>query len=561
MFSWFIHNVDYFARPVQITFDGREKYSTFLGKAISFLIYCITISLIVNSWKILFNKVNPKTSMTNTYNADSLLMNLTQLKSIYIASFLTRDFQPFNDPSYLTIETNLFEVKRYDNGTSTFNYYPINQIKCTEYREEFKKKGFEKDFDANHLSHGICLDLKSKEIVMGGNFASNYFSNFNYNLKKCVNTSESNIICKPQDVIDDIIKGGYFEFHYFDSMVDLNNYTKVFNENFLQYFIVLDPKSSKFVDIYFKYVNVSSDIGLIFESSKYDSAVSYDYYKEQIQTSTTDNLVIQFYVNSSKNYVYYTRIYTKFQEFAATVGGLLKIMTFIGSIITSYFTKYEMLEKKFNSFFDFKTNEKQLNLKDESKKLVSIKENLSKNLSSSPIIINPISKKELISQISKKQVVKESEQLTYILKMKFNSIKNDKRDINLNTCHLIKMIMCSCQKKQKLKWELVNIASRKLTKYLDYLKISNILMEFKRVLKILFTKDQRKILKIWTRPNIMIENIKDDYKLIKSDDEKYLSLFYNYCAIRDNKNDKINENLLHFMDEDYKKNFEEVLSN
>jgi hypothetical protein len=70
-------------------------------------------------------------------------------------------------------------------------------------------------------------------------------------------------------------------------------------------------------------VNISSDVGLIFESKEYTSAVAFDYYKEQIVTSSTDNLIIEFYVNSSRNYIAYTRIYIKFQEYAATIGGLL----------------------------------------------------------------------------------------------------------------------------------------------------------------------------------------------------------------------------------------------
>jgi hypothetical protein len=523
--KWLFHNIDYFSCPVQITFDNREKYSTLLGKFLSVIIYSITLALIINSWSSLFNRVNPKTSTTNFYKVDSPLMNLTELNSIYIALFQTSDFLPFNDPSYVTFETDIFEVKRFDDGSASFSYEPLKQMNCSHYREIFKAKGFQKDFDGNFLDQGICIDLKSRDIVMGGNFASNYFSNFVYNIKKCVNSTDSKIVCKSQEEIDKKIKGGFLQFYYFDNFVDLNNYSKVFTENLIHYFIVLDAKSTKFVDFYFKYVNVSSDIGLIFEDNRFLSAVAYDYYKEQIDTSPSDNLIIKLYVNSSNNYVFLTRVYTKFQEFAAIIGGLLKIMTFIGTIITSTFTNYEMREKMFNSLFDFRNK-----IKKESfylKSHIPLKE----TVPNSPNFKNTLSNENFYSErIELPRIeVKQNKVLLRVIKNKFNSNKKEKSEIKLG---------------------------------IDYLKIGSILIDFDRAKKVIFNKHQRKILSISSKPNIMEEMKKINIKIDqKTDEEKYLALFYNYCAVRENRNDPINQRLLNCMDERYKKKFEELLLN
>jgi hypothetical protein len=561
MIKWFIHNIDYFSSPVQITFNNRKNYSTFLGKIISIIIYSITIALIITSWKSLFNRLNPKTSTTNTYRKSSPLMNLTELKSIYIAAFQTRDFLPFNDPSYLTIETNLFEVRRYENGSSSFNYIPLNQKNCSDFKQIFIEKGFQKDYEGNYLDQAICIDLKSQDIVLGGNFASNYFSNFNYNFKKCVNSSESNVICKTQEEIDDKIKGSFLQFFYFDNFVDLNNYSEIYEEKFIHYYIVLDPKSTKFVDIFFKYVNVSSDIGLIFEDKKYLSAVSYDYNKEQIDTSATDNLVIKFYVNSSNNSVYYTRVYTKFQEFAATIGGLLKIMTFFGSLITSTFTQYEMHEKMFNSIFDFSTKNNPIKKNNQFKKDISQKS----NASNIPIINNLISNKDFLTEFGPNQNtemnVKNKENFNKNIIIMLNS--NTKNKIKLGIYDVLKMTVCFCKKKEQLKWRLVKLATQKITKYLDYLKISKILVDFNRVKKILFNKAQRSILKLSSKPKISVEDMNDsqgESKVEKSEEEKYLSLLNYYSLLRENKNDPINEKLLNILDQRYKNIFEDILN-
>ncbi len=46
---------------------------------------------------------------------------------------------------------------------------------------------------------------------------------------------------------------------------------------------------------------------------------------------------------------------------------------------------------------------------------------------------------------------------------------------------------------------------------------------------------------------------------LKSIEEKYISMLNNYCDVKDNKNDIINERIINFMDNDYKNIFEELL--
>jgi hypothetical protein len=550
MLKWLTHNIDYFSRPVQITFDNQEKYSSFLGKIISLIIYAITLSLILTSWNSLLNRKNPKTSMTNYYEVKSPLMNLSELNSIYIANFLTSDYVPFKDSSYFTIETNLFEVKRYTNGTATFNNYPLKQVNCSKYKEKYKEKGFEKDFTNNNLDRAICIDLNSQDIVLGGNFITEYFSNFNYKIKKCVNSTDSSVMCKSPSEIDEKIKGGFFNFFYFDNFVDLNEFSNIFKESFINYFILLDPKASKFVDLYFKYVNISSDVGLIFESKEYTSAVAFDYYKEQIDTSSTSNLIIEFYVNSSRNYLTYTRIYMKFQEFAATIGGLLKIMTFLGSIITSNFTKFEIYEKMFNSIFDFslKTNAG-----------MRKKSEVKTEVSNIPMISNRFSSKNPIDNTKSNKTVKKKIELIKLLKAKLSAHKDKRKEIKLGTFQLLKMYICICSRNQKEKWNTVNFALRKLTKYLDYLKISNTLQEYARMKKVLFTESQRLMLGITSKPNLLLAKSENIIKDLEKDDEKIASLFYHYKDIREHQSDPINQKLLNMINNRYKLVFEEII--
>lgn len=268
--------------------------------------------------------------MTNQYLIDNPLINLTHLNMVYTAYLLSVDFTTMNDPSIFTIEIGQILVQRDSTGAQNVSYIPLEQLNCTAYYDYYKSRGFETDFVTNSLAEGTCFNITKTPLTIGGNFVGDYSSNILFRVKKCVNSTSNPVVCKPDYEITRMLQGSYFQFYYLNYNVDLNNYDNPFVEYFSRYFILLDPMAAKFVDIYFKISNLFTDAGLIFEDTVYENAIVFDYYREQIDTSETDNKIIDFYVNSSNNYLKYSRIYKIFQDYAAAIGGLLKVMIIAG---------------------------------------------------------------------------------------------------------------------------------------------------------------------------------------------------------------------------------------
>ena len=125
----------------------------------------------------------------------------------------------------------------------------------------------------------------TENMNLEGNFAQPYFENILIAMLKCQNSTISNITCKTQKEIDDKISGGYFQLWYLEIYFDLIDYLDPVKYYIAQYFTKLDPKATRHVDIYFKRVNISSDIGLFLEEFNTTSIVTYDYVKETIETT------------------------------------------------------------------------------------------------------------------------------------------------------------------------------------------------------------------------------------------------------------------------------------
>jgi hypothetical protein len=584
--TWGLKSIDYFSQPVQITFNHKRNFSTILGGILSLIIYCVTFSLVITSGSNLLNKVNPKTTMTDhTLNIEPLL-NVTEQNLIYVVGFLDRNFQPLYDDSLFTMEFSQFKREMQSDGNMLTRYIPLNKTSCSMYRDEFKKRGFEKEYTANRIDLAVCFDNKIPGLILGGDFNSDYYSNINFKIKRCVNSTNSNIICKPKELIDDKLLNGYFLFNYFGNNIDINNYTNPYKTSFSSYFLVVDPKASKFVDVYFKTVNISTDAGIIFQSNDYQSALVFDKYREQILVQVVNDIVIDFYINSSKNYLTYTRIYQKFQDFVANVGGFIKVMTLLGYFISIKFTHYAMYEKMFNCLYNFDYGEEQdgRKIENSSKNKFMFKTKIDESLTQKNLSINQNIFNTHLSKLYKNNYLNVADSTKPIHKsiekeksFNISNYDNDKNQIDreiknqkkkydkkfiLGPADVLKLYFCKCcTPKNKNKLNLFRLAFNKLHKYLDYLQIVQTLQQFHKLKNVILSKTQKKLFLLHNKPIISEnkKNFKDRKKSKVDKSEENRNIFENYLKARKKEgSNKIYKRILQNFDENLKKIFENI---
>jgi len=174
------------------------------------------------------------------------------------------------------------------------------------YKNDFELRGFGAEFNSLNFDKVMCFDNTIPDIILGGNFNMDYFSNLNVRMRRCVNSTTATTICKSKEEIDNRLLKAAFQFYYFNYDVDLNNYKDPYKLTLSHYFIKTDPIATKFIDVYFKTVNISTDAGLVIQSDEYKSEILYDTNKDQILVQIVDNLIIDYYINST-NYTISTK--------------------------------------------------------------------------------------------------------------------------------------------------------------------------------------------------------------------------------------------------------------
>ena len=87
--------------------------------------------------------------------------------------------------------------------------------------------------------------------------------------------------------------------------------------------------------VYFQIKQINTDKGILFDSIVSESILSYEYTYENKDYRESD-IFLAVYLRESTNRKVLDRSYLKFQDVAANIGGIIKIIFSIGEIITFY---------------------------------------------------------------------------------------------------------------------------------------------------------------------------------------------------------------------------------
>jgi hypothetical protein len=199
----------------------------------------------------------------------------------------------------------------------------------------------------------LCL---ADNFNIQGSYFSPIYNSLKIKISECTNSTESQK-CKSKAEIDKQLKFGYFSFAHTDINIDPTNYTtpnQIYNGNA---FLAISNREYREALHIQKLVRINTDKAWLFEDITTEN---------YIQTETASNIVLQRPSVNFLNYFFrfnikvdtYNRSYTKVQNVAANVGGIIKIFVIICQSLVKIYGKTKYLEYVINKLFNLK-NEKE----------------------------------------------------------------------------------------------------------------------------------------------------------------------------------------------------------
>jgi hypothetical protein len=591
-----IQSADYFGQRVELSFNSAREFRTTFGGVFSILMYLACLAFVISIGVQLILRENPSTLTSTQTQPAAPLIDIMKEEMIFALYVQDKNYNPITDPSILTITGYQYVMNRTDTSLSNDNE-PIPLVNCSEFRSFFNARNFSDDYESNNLDNAVCFKFHNKTMI-GGNFILSYFSNLYISVKKC-NNATSAVTCKSSAEIDSQIKGSYFELYYFDWNVDPNKYDAPFNRYIANYFHILDPKSHRMVDLFFKNSKIMSNTGLIFDSYENKTKIIFDRVREQIDPSYTGDEVLELYINSSSNLTLFIRLYMKIQDFFANVGGLIQAMIIVGYVLTVYITRFDMYEHMMNCLFTFKKDQQvekslsQLNIDiannknlfkyytiavnkgKQNSKIVnrieispnnfimrSINEDedeMEKSPHGVPGINQQVANNASNEQVSSSVPTDKEKELNKQLETKIKQF-NGQMSSNFVMSFKNKIkVLCNefvgCKFKSRA-IRLYDVSFKKLLGYLDFLRIVKLLKEFRQMKKIVFNKTQLEIFKNHNKQEIHFDELDhdDEHK-----EQNYYDLYKLYFKGQEKvKTDKVYKRLIQNFDKNLSTIFEKI---
>jgi hypothetical protein len=375
------------------------------------------------------------------------------------------------------VDETIYNVKiAYFDRTKINGEFQTTERRDLEYelcKEEKFGENYKHLFMKGELNNSYCL--KDYNLTLAGGYKYNRMTYFRIRLYPCINRTTNNNNCKPQSIIDNYFKNGYFSILSKDIGLNPSNYSFPVLPTLQDLYTSIDKNIYRDYILYYGITEIQTDTGLFYEN--YQNERYLDFRKEAQSFNFRDEN--DFYSGKTICSVAFRlddiikvqkRTYTKFKEVFASTGGYMQLMSTIFTLLSlisnklipelkimngifSFSLKKQKMMMKINTIKDFNSTFTQNNFNNyiyfPSKKSVSqgkknsvILNNISKGSligleDNNSSLINVFNNKEELFNKKRESgrqnnITKENSKISSFVEKKFKS-KIDKRDNNSNS--------------------------------------------------------------------------------------------------------------------------------
>jgi hypothetical protein len=327
---------------LRINKKGHTRYKTFIGGLISILTYLISISFCIY---FLLRMLNRKDLSIIHSTHQNPFINITFSNKLpFLLRISDTNSIPYKDDEKLYYIKSSIWYGGSNNtsisGSASQYSVSLNISKCnlnTHFTKEFKNY-FE---NFQNLDSYYCLEPRNYSQTIYGIYGSYYpFSYYSFTLKYCENTTENNNSCYSLEDIKNKIYSPFLDVIFIDYTINNLNKKNVREISIRKERYELSLLLYKRIWIYLENIKYITDNGYIFTNNKEENFFRFE--TVRIDPSLLEGQKTYFTTLSIGNYAktsIYNKYYTKFQDYIATIGGLIKIIVLCGKILNYFNSK------------------------------------------------------------------------------------------------------------------------------------------------------------------------------------------------------------------------------
>jgi hypothetical protein len=337
---------------------GEEKYKTAFGGLWTLLTIGIFILLTFLLGYDFYFRTNPLIS--TSYYKPTDYFNYTLNSSSFLFGFRVddQDGNLVKRPDILYYEPHYIVYKKTPSGGTTkvidkiLEYAPCKP-------EDLNNNNI---YYVQTMQNWFCIKWPEDGLTVGGLYDGDLIQYIKIRLYNCIrnpNLKRDNITCS-NDVseLKTLIKSNiYFSVIVQNYLFESNDLVDPFRLGFNNLYDTLDLQIQKKVYYYFKLGSVNDDKGWLFEDRNTTNLIGVDRTKYDLLTAQNDEFHTQYYecnLYFDKIRETFSRRFMKLAEIIANVGGILKSLMTLLTILVFYYNTHYQYQHIQDSCFHFK---------------------------------------------------------------------------------------------------------------------------------------------------------------------------------------------------------------
>ena len=366
--KWKYHfqNIDMYSKKIGFFYHGHEKISSFFGLFLTLAYIFVSLTLFIYEIIKTFQRKELTVYDSTMYGTEMPSININS-DQFYFAFGLedpSTSSRFIDDRIYIPKIVFVDKVKVNDELV-TANQITLEYEKCNV--EKFGEN-YQSLFIKHELDNSYCLKDTNFNLTLAGGYKYDRMTYIRIRIYPCVNSTENNYSCRPQEVIDRYLSSGFFSIILKDFGLNPLNYSVPILPTLQDLYTTIDKSMMRNYILNFRVTQINTDIGIIKEDIKKEKYLQY--FKE-LQTFTLRNekdyyngkSVILVQMKLDDTILIQTRHYTKISAIFSRIGGYMQLMNTAFLLLSTIINKLHSNFKVINSIFKYSLKENKIILK------------------------------------------------------------------------------------------------------------------------------------------------------------------------------------------------------
>ena len=356
-----IYDFDIYSSRISFFYNKRDKVGTIFGLILTFLYIIITLILFFYYLIKIIQRKDVKSHESTLYSKGLPSININP-NLFYFAFGLEHpiSLSRFIDESIYYPKVHFIKQEKKNGTFVTKEIIPLKVERCDV--RKFGKE-YQSHFTLGELNNSYCLTDFNLLLVGGSKYEQSSF--IQIKTHPCVNTTENNNHCLPQNIIDFYLTSGYFSIILKDIGLNPLNYSFPIIPIIQNLKTNVDKTMCRESIIYVGISEVKTDIGLFSNLIRTETFLQYRKYSQSFyfieETEYHEGKEIFAAQIKLEEYIHVQkREYTKMSEVFSIIGGYMQLISNI-FVLIRLFTKNLSVEKKvINKLFNFNIKKRKL---------------------------------------------------------------------------------------------------------------------------------------------------------------------------------------------------------